>query len=221
MLNVKLTILNSMSVLQTNNLCLRNISILKTEGVGEGRSKDRELGGGGSGREGSGGGHRHHWSEQTVLLKPCSCPYHNIVHGHAIFEKDIIGSPDRIVHYFLTMYFVQLVYFAFTRMPGKIYRKWLRSFLCLYDVFRALINSLVCRILDCLHATHLQNMNASGWPKLSLTLLGINYISRTNYLSRNMFRLFSLINTKVYQADPGAPSPWQKKESIVFNKRLV
>ena len=58
MLNVKLTILNSMSVLQTNNLCLRNISILKTEGVGEGRSKDRELGGGGewTGGEWGGGG---------------------------------------------------------------------------------------------------------------------------------------------------------------------
>ena len=56
MLNVKLTILNSMSVLQTNNLCLRNISILKTEGVGEGRRKERELGGGGVDGRGVGGG---------------------------------------------------------------------------------------------------------------------------------------------------------------------
>ena len=116
------------------------------------------------------------------------------------------------------MYLVELMYFAFTRMPGKIYRKWLRSLLCLYDVFRPLINSLVCKILDCLHATQFQNINASGWPKLSLTLLGINYISRTNYLSRNMFRLFSLINRKVYQADPGAPSPWQKKRAWFSTK---
>ena len=37
------------------------------------------------------------------------------------------------------------MYFVFTRMPGECYRRRLRSLLlCLCDVFRALINSLVC-----------------------------------------------------------------------------
>ena len=35
------------------------------------------------------------------------------------------------------------MYLVFTRMPGQSYRKRLRSLLCC-DVFRALINSLVC-----------------------------------------------------------------------------
>ena len=40
---------------------------------------------------------------------------------------------------------VEIVYLAFTRMPGESYRRRLRSLLlCLCDVFRALINSLVC-----------------------------------------------------------------------------
>ena len=38
------------------------------------------------------------------------------------------------------------MYLVFTRMPGESYRRRLRSLLlCLCDVFRALINSLVCR----------------------------------------------------------------------------
>ena len=37
------------------------------------------------------------------------------------------------------------MYLVFTRMPGESYRMRLRSLLfCLCDVFRALINSLVC-----------------------------------------------------------------------------
>ena len=38
---------------------------------------------------------------------------------------------------------VEFTYLIFTRMPGESYRKrlWL---LCLCDVFRALINTLVC-----------------------------------------------------------------------------
>ena len=32
----------------------------------------------------------------------------------------------------------------FIRMPGETYRRRLQSLLCLCDVFRALINSLVC-----------------------------------------------------------------------------
>ena len=40
---------------------------------------------------------------------------------------------------------VEFTYLIFTRMPGKSYRRRLRSLLlCLCDVFRALINSLVC-----------------------------------------------------------------------------
>ena len=40
---------------------------------------------------------------------------------------------------------VEFIYHVFTRMPGESYRWRLRSLLlCLCDVFRALINSLVC-----------------------------------------------------------------------------
>ena len=40
---------------------------------------------------------------------------------------------------------VEFMYLVFTRMPGESYRRRLGSlFLCLCDVFRALINSLVC-----------------------------------------------------------------------------
>ena len=34
--------------------------------------------------------------------------------------------------------------YLLTRMPGESYRRRIRSLLCLCDVFRALINSLVC-----------------------------------------------------------------------------
>ena len=41
---------------------------------------------------------------------------------------------------------VEFMYLAFTRMPGESYRRRLGSLLplCLCDVIRALINSLVC-----------------------------------------------------------------------------
>ena len=39
---------------------------------------------------------------------------------------------------------VAFVYLVCTRMPGESYRRLLGSLLCLCDVFRALINSLVC-----------------------------------------------------------------------------
>ena len=40
---------------------------------------------------------------------------------------------------------VEFMYLVFTRMPGESYRRRLRSLLlCLCDVFRTLINSLVC-----------------------------------------------------------------------------
>ena len=40
---------------------------------------------------------------------------------------------------------VEFTYLVFTRMPGESYRRRLRSLLlCLRDVFRALVNSLVC-----------------------------------------------------------------------------
>ena len=39
---------------------------------------------------------------------------------------------------------VEFIYLVFTRMSGESYRRRFRSLLCLCDVFRALINSLVC-----------------------------------------------------------------------------
>ena len=40
---------------------------------------------------------------------------------------------------------VEFMYLVFTCMPGESYRRRLRSLLlCLCDVFRSLINSLVC-----------------------------------------------------------------------------
>ena len=40
---------------------------------------------------------------------------------------------------------VEYMYLVFTRMPGESYRRRLGSLLlCFCDVFRALINSLVC-----------------------------------------------------------------------------
>ena len=46
---------------------------------------------------------------------------------------------------------VEFMYLVFTRMPGESYRRRSRFLLCLCDVFRALINSLVC----CLYASAL------------------------------------------------------------------
>ena len=44
------------------------------------------------------------------------------------------------------------MYLVFPRMPGESYRRWLRSLLlCLCDVFRSLINSLVCWFATRLH----------------------------------------------------------------------
>ena len=39
---------------------------------------------------------------------------------------------------------VEFMYLVFTRMPGENYCRRLRSLLYLCDVFRALINSIVC-----------------------------------------------------------------------------
>ena len=39
---------------------------------------------------------------------------------------------------------VDFMYLVFTRMPGESYRRRLRSLFRLCDVFRALINFLVC-----------------------------------------------------------------------------
>ena len=40
---------------------------------------------------------------------------------------------------------MEFMYLVFTRMPGESYRRRVMSLLlCLCDVFRALINSLVC-----------------------------------------------------------------------------
>ena len=44
---------------------------------------------------------------------------------------------------------VEFMYLVFTRMPGVSYRRRLRSLLCFCDVFRALINSLVCWSMTC------------------------------------------------------------------------
>ena len=43
---------------------------------------------------------------------------------------------------------LEVMYLAFTRMPGESYCRRLRSLLlCLCDVFRELINSLVCLLI--------------------------------------------------------------------------
>ena len=45
----------------------------------------------------------------------------------------------------IRMRLVEVLYLVFTRMPGETYRNRFRSLLlCLCDVFRTLINSLVC-----------------------------------------------------------------------------
>ena len=42
---------------------------------------------------------------------------------------------------------VEFMYLVFTDMPGESYRRRLSSLLSLRDVFRALVNSLVCWLL--------------------------------------------------------------------------
>ena len=39
---------------------------------------------------------------------------------------------------------MEFMYLVFTHMSGESYRRRLRALLCLSDVFRTLINSLVC-----------------------------------------------------------------------------
>ena len=39
---------------------------------------------------------------------------------------------------------VEFMYLVFSHMPGESYNRWLRSLLCLCDIFGALMNSLVC-----------------------------------------------------------------------------
>ena len=53
---------------------------------------------------------------------------------------------DTISKYFEDVPLVEFMYLVFPRIPDKSYRRRFMSFLlCLRDVFRALINSLVCR----------------------------------------------------------------------------
>ena len=51
---------------------------------------------------------------------------------------------DRAQERFVDVLLVEFMYLVFTRMPGEMYRRRLRFLLCLRDVFRELINSLVC-----------------------------------------------------------------------------
>ena len=45
------------------------------------------------------------------------------------------------------------MYVAFTRIPGECYRRKFESFFSLCDVFRVLINSLVCYSAQALRAS--------------------------------------------------------------------
>ena len=49
---------------------------------------------------------------------------------------------------------LEFMYLVFTRMPGESYSRRLRSlWLCLCDVFRAMVNSLVCYSAQALRAS--------------------------------------------------------------------
>ena len=48
-------------------------------------------------------------------------------------------------------------------MPGESYRRRLRSLLCLCDVFRALINSLVCSFIKFSSSTNIKRMQQRLW----------------------------------------------------------
>ena len=57
---------------------------------------------------------------------------------HKLHQRHIPGSFENAPP-------VEFMYLAFTRMPNESYGRRIRSlFLCLCDVFRTLINSLVC-----------------------------------------------------------------------------
>ena len=62
-----------------------------------------------------------------------------------LMRRRKISSTHRPVRVSHEQQTVMWMYLVFTRMPGESYRRWLRSLLLyLCDVFRALINSLVC-----------------------------------------------------------------------------
>ena len=66
----------------------------------------------------------------------------------ALTYTDLLQKRTRVRADFIDHEEVPLVdfimYLAFTRMPGETCSRRLGSFLCLCDVFRAVINSLVC-----------------------------------------------------------------------------
>ena len=64
--------------------------------------------------------------------------------GQIILPENFICAVDLLIQTFMDVPLVECMYLVFTRMPGESYRRRLRSLLCLYDVFRALVNSLVC-----------------------------------------------------------------------------
>ena len=56
------------------------------------------------------------------------------------------------------------MYLVFTRMPGESYRRRMKSvLLCLCYVFRALINTLVCCLINCREG---QQGAGEGWGKV-------------------------------------------------------
>ena len=62
------------------------------------------------------------------------------------------------------------MYLVFTRMPGESYPRRLGSLLlCLCDVFRALINSLVCQV-DSAESS----VEADGLAPLTLNFFSLN-----------------------------------------------
>ena len=97
----------------------------------------------------------HHVPGNTHVSNSPHPPAHPHHHHHQI--KTVIGdsTPGRARmrdHVGLSIYvpLVECMYLVFTRMPGESYRRRLRCLLfCLCDVFRALINSLVCWFCVC------------------------------------------------------------------------
>ena len=61
------------------------------------------------------------------------------------------------------------MYLVFTHMPGESYHRWLGTLLlCLCDVFRALINSLVCWFIITTDIHYLKKKKVVHWNKKAL-----------------------------------------------------
>ena len=82
------------------------------------------------------------WSLCTLYL-PSSAEHERM---YLWWSLCTLYLPSSAEHERMYRSLLEFMYFVFTRMPGESYRRQLRSLLCLRDVFRTLINSLVCRL---------------------------------------------------------------------------